>query len=66
MRAWDWRGQPLRLFFARAEPTSEAGVGLALGYQSEFFPVLVCTLPLEFRGGVWAGVSWVFKALRVF
>ena len=65
MRAWDWRGQPLRLFFARAEPTSEAGVGLALGYQSEFFPVLVCTSPLGYRGGVWAGVSRVIQAPRM-
>ena len=56
----------MRLFFVRVEPTSEAGVGLALGYQSEFFPVLVCMLPLGFRGSVWAGVSWVNKALRVF
>ena len=55
----------MRLFFARVEPTNEAGVGLALGYQSESFPVLVRTLPLGFRGGVWAGASWVHEALRV-
>ena len=55
----------MRLFFAQAGPAGEAGVGLALGYQSEFFPVLVCTLPLGYRGGVWAGVSRVIKALRM-
>ena len=56
----------MRLFFARVEPTNEAGVGLALECQSELVPVLVCMLPLECRGSVWAGVSRVSKAPRVF